>query len=181
MKHTIKEALKLYDAHKKGRVIQRRKNTRWDWEDIKDFNEDYILEEEYDYRVFPSYFRLPTINEYKSIAREFSKLDVDNKCRIFLNEESGNKLHFYDVRLNQDKEDSIDRSFCWCSDFVDSTYANVFNGLNVEYLKVNKSVGVRLVSDEPFEGGIKFGDVWWKPENEEGFYTWEEAMEKFNK
>lgn len=64
---------------------------------------------------------------------------------------------------------------------MDSIYANVFNGLNIEYLKVNKSVSVRLVSDEPFEGGIKFGDVWWKPENEEGFYTWEEAMEKFNK
>jgi len=97
-----------------------------------------------------------------------------------LNEESGNKLHFYDVRLNQDEEDPIDRSFCWCSDFEESgKHAYVFDGLNITFLKINHSASVRLVSDWPFEGGIKFGDVWWKPENEEGFYTWEEAMEKF--
>lgn len=92
MKHTIKEAIKLYDAHKKGRVIQRRATGCSEWSDIEDFNEDYVLDEEYEYRINPFYFRLPTINEYKSIAREFSRLDVDNKCRIFLNE-AGNKLH----------------------------------------------------------------------------------------
>lgn len=34
---------------------------------------------------------------------------------------------------------------------------------------------VRLVSDVPFEGGIKFGNIYWKPENEKGYYSQEDA------
>jgi len=83
MKHTIKEAIKLYeDACKKGRTIQRRTAECSEWEDIEDFNEDYVLEERYEYRVSP-YLRLPTREEFISIRREFSKLDSDSKCRIF--------------------------------------------------------------------------------------------------
>lgn len=38
---------------------------------------------------------------------------------------------------------------------------------------------VRLVSDIPFEEGIEFNGVWWKPENEPGHFTFDEAMRQF--
>lgn len=180
MKHTIKEAIKLSDAYKKGRIIQRRMAECSEWEDIKDFNENYVLEEEFEYRVFPFYFRLPTVNDFKSIAREFSKLDSDSKSRVYLDEKSGNKLHFYYNYLRGLGEPE-GQYFCWCSD--QKGFRRSFNGFDVvlENIEKPKLRSVRLVSDEPFEGGIKFGNVWWKPENEEGLYTWKEAMEKFNK
>lgn len=186
MQHTIKEAIKLSDNHKKGRVIQRRKNTRWDWEDIKDFNENYVLEDEYEYRVFP-YLRLPTEDEFDRITQEFMKNDYNKKIKVYLDEKSGNKLQFYSVRLWEkgDSSVSIEQCFCWCSDptnmDIEHHFAKSFDGFNIAAVDMNTQKSVRLVSDEPFEGGIKFGDVWWKPENEEGLYTWGEAMEKFNK
>ena len=186
MKHTIKVAIKLSNAHKKGRVIQRRKNTNWCWEDIKDFSGDYVLDEEYDYRVFP-YLRLPTEEEFDRITQEFTKVDYDKKSRVYLDEKSGNKLQFYSVRLWEKEDLSVSREqcFCWCSNPTDIEIehhlARSFDGFNIAIVDINTKRSVRLVSDEPFEGGIKFGDVWWKPENEEGVYTWEEAMKKFNK
>lgn len=176
MKHTIKEALKLYDAHKKGRVIQRTEYPYLSWENIEDFNENYVLEERYKYRAFP-YLRVPTAKEFEGMALGFTKVDYDKKTRIYLDEKSGNKLQFYYDYLREDPQ-----YFCWCSDREDEKgFGRSFNGFNVVLadLEKPKPKSVRLVSDWPFEGGIKFGDVWWKPENEEGFYTWEEAMEKF--
>ncbi len=38
---------------------------------------------------------------------------------------------------------------------------------------------VRLVSDTPFEGGINFNGVWWKPENEPGHFSFDDAMRQF--
>lgn len=186
MKHTIKEAIKLYDAHKKGRVIQRTEYPYLRWENIEDFNENYVLEGRYKYRVFP-YFRLPTEEEFESITQEFTKVDYDKKSRVYLDEKSGNKLQFYYIRL-WEKEDLIVRGkqcFCWCSNPTDREIehllARTFDGFDIAIVDMNTERSVRLVSDEPFEGGIKFGDVWWKPENEKGFYTWREAIEKFNK
>ena len=177
MQHTIKEASKLYDACKKGRTIQRRATGCSEWSDVEDFNGDYVLEEEYEYRAFP-YLRVPTAKEFESMALEFTKVDSVGKRRIYLDEKSGNKLQFYYDYLRVDPQ-----YFCWRSDCEDEKgFGRSFNGINVvlAILEKPKPRSVRLVSDWPFEGGIKSGDVWWKPENEEGFYTWEEAMEKFN-
>lgn len=69
----------------------------------------------------------------------------------------------------------------WCSSDIENGCVKFFDGRFVISTKDTGPRSVRLVSDEPFEGGIKFGDVWWKPKNEEGVYTWEEAMKKFNK
>ena len=195
MQHTIKEASKLFDACKRGRTIQRREQKEihlspdvqimdyTEWEDIEDFNEDYILEEEFEYRVNPHCFRLPTVEEFMSVAQEFSKVDRDKEIRIFLDEKSGNKLNFH---FCTEDVANPPRSQCWCSDFTDDIlylgrkYVRYFDGLyiiTIDDMSVPR--GVRLVSDGPFEGGIKFGNVWWKPENEEGLYTWVEAKKKF--
>ena len=107
MKHTIKEAIKLSDAHKKGRVIQRTEYPYLRWENIEDFNENYVLEERYKYRVFP-YFRLPTEEEFESITQEFTKVDYDKKSRVYLDEKSGNKLQFYYIRLFFYSHNAID-------------------------------------------------------------------------
>lgn len=165
MQHTVKEAIKLSNAYYKGGVIQRRMISGSGWEDVKDFNEDYILDEEYEYRV-QQYFRLPTAEEFNSLFQAFSKVDNNLRLRTFLDEKSGNKLHFY---LNE----------IWCSDDIENGYVKYFNGFFVMSINNINPRGVRLVSDEPFEGGIKFGNVWWKPENEEGLYTWEEAKKRF--
>lgn len=39
---------------------------------------------------------------------------------------------------------------------------------------------VRLVSDEPFKDSIHVAGLYWKQENEPGYHTYDEAMDKFN-
>lgn len=170
MQHTVKEAVKLYNTYNRDGVIQRKMISGSEWEEVKDFNEDYVLDEEYEYRV-QQYFRLPTSDEFNSLGQAFAKVDNNNndddlKLRIFLDEKSGNKLHFH---LNE----------IWCSDDIENGYVKCFNGFFVMSVNNINPRGVRLVADEPFEGGIKFGNVWWKPENEEGLYTWEAAKKRF--
>lgn len=76
-------------------------------------------------------------------------------------------------------------SLYWSSTMDENDYAYIlrFDSRNMgtsSYSQCCDRSAVRLVSDVPFEGGIKSGNIYWKPENEKGYYSWEEAMSKFN-
>lgn len=135
-----------------------------------------------------SQFRLPTMEEFKKLNNHFSRCNSD--CLEFLNSTfqilifpamgyrvgffnyyEGIEGHYWSSTASVNENDS---GFAYSMNFHD--YQR-----RLANCDCNNGYSVRLVSDEPFEGGILFDGIWWKPENEEGYYSWEEALEKFNK
>lgn len=152
----------------------------WNWRD-------------FDYRIKKTtYFRLPTKEEFENLISHFSRWnDKRNGLEI---ENDSNKILFlpskgyrYDSLYQENELDIKNKGYYWSSTIIDDykyyACALYFDPIrkNTEHCCVNVRRSVRLVSDTPFEGGIEFGGIYWKLENELGYYSWEEAMSKFNK
>lgn len=145
----------------------------WDWA-------------KYDYRILKSpKFRLPTKEEFKNLNKHFSRWNEETKELEVMNENG--ELLFFPSNGYMDGssiEEAGNFGYCWSSTVhgCDDAYFFCFNeGVrNVNYDHQFYGFNVRLVSDTPFEGGIEFDGLYWKAENEEGYFTFEEIVEKFN-
>lgn len=130
-------------------------------------------------------FRLPTKEDFKNLQKHFSKWNEEDESLEILNKDGfmltlpttgyyGSCLTVFDsigYYWSSTAHDS-DNAYCLCFDSCDRC---------VGYYFTSDKHAVRLVSDEPFEGGIEFNGVYWKPENEDGYYSYIEALEKFSK
>lgn len=131
-------------------------------------------------------FRLPTKGEFENLINNFSKWDNENKGLLVENKEGDTIfLPAAGYRFGLPSNNVGFEGYYWSSTMDERCSRNatclVFNSrekyIGSYYLNYEHSV--RLVSDEPFDGGVEFNGVWWKPENEEGHYTWEEAIKKW--
>lgn len=141
-----------------------------------------IIEEE------PVQFRLPTKEEFEYLLKHFPKWNGEKKSREFLSRVGGTlKLPVTGYYLNGLIDDADTHGYYWSStkdeynsDFAYNLY---FNSISRSIIISNCSrykYAVRLVSNTPFKGAVEFNGVYWKPENEPGYYTFDEALEKFD-
>lgn len=150
-------------------------NPSWDWVT-------------YDYRIKPlPHFRLPTKEEYEKLISHFSRWNAEKKGLEILNingdilflPADGDRIDTLNYRVGSHGD-------YWSSDVNKSdsggAYGLYFDSRSTQTNRYSCNYGrsVRLVSDVPFEGGIEIAGLWWKPDNEEGYFTWNEANEKFN-
>lgn len=146
----------------------------WDW--VK-----------YDYRIKKtSKFRLPTKEEFDNLIDHFSRWNKEKKG-LEVENEHGEILFFSTAGYRFGTAGSIVGSggYYWSSTMYEhrirSAYYLYFDSSS-KYTVSNDILSgrsVRLVSDIPFEGGIEFNGIWWKTENEPGYYSYEEAIEQF--
>lgn len=141
-------------------------------------------------------FRLPTKEDFERLDKCYTRFDNGLEGRWFYDEDTGEKL-FLPCDGYYDGGDHYHRCYMpygvgaygcyWSSTY----YSNINIGayyFNFDIRNMFSVVGrrdnnysVRLVSDEPFEGAIHVVGLYWKPTNEGGYFTHDEAMEKFNK
>lgn len=134
-------------------------------------------------------FRLPTIEEFKELNSHFSRWDKKKKGLEFQNK-SGKILFLPAKGFYSNLHKTIYTYKNTYGAYWSSTENKTNNSL-VHYFNFYPNsrcmdncagangLSVRLVSDKPFEGGIKFGNIYWKSENEEGHFKLEEALEKW--
>lgn len=133
--------------------------------------------------------RLPTKDEFERLDKCYTKFDDELKGRWFYDEDTGENLFLpcegacYGTTLNNAG------SF---GGYWSSTHSGIGSGSTYLFCfrrnytfpgnSYDRYCGhsVRLVSGKPFEGAIHVAGLYWKPENEEGYYTYDEAMEKFD-
>lgn len=192
MNRTIEDKVAVMLAYANGKAIEWKTKTSpdgynkwiydfepsWDWSNL-------------DYRVCAEEqvkFRLPTKEEFEDLISNFSRWNAEKKGLEILNTNS-------DILFLPAKDDHFDilnylvgsHGDCWGSDVNKSdqcgTYGLYFDSRSKQTNRYSCDYGcnVRLVSDVPFEGGIKFGNIYWKPENEKGYYPREDATSMFNK
>lgn len=136
-------------------------------------------------------FRLPTKEEMEDLVyNHFTKWNKEKRGLEIMNKK-GDILFLPACGYYDDEDASIyDAGFYgyyWSStitEFMDSAAYYLYFDLNskdVDFCDSESWYTVRLVSDEPFEGSIEFNGVYWKITNEDGYYSWAEAMRKFNK
>ena len=192
MSRTIEDKVAVMLAYANGKAIEWKNKTfpdgytkwiydfepSWDWSSL-------------DYRVCADEqvkFRMPTKEEFEDLISNFSRWNAKKKGLEILNI-NGDILF---LPANGDHFDTL--NYCagshgdyWSSDVNESdrggAYGLYFDSRSKQTDRYSCDYGcsVRLVSDVPFEGGIKFGNIYWKPENERGYYSWEDAMSTFNK
>lgn len=123
--------------------------------------------------------RIPTKEEFARLCECYTRFDNKDGGRWFFDRETCDELFFPCQGY------FCDNGFYWSSTltcatnayyfFFDSEEMDPMHSCGLEYRR-----GIRLVSDEPFDGAIHVAGLYWKPEIEEDRYTWEEAMAKFN-
>ena len=131
-------------------------------------------------------FRLPTKEEFERLAKCWSRFDEKKNGRYFFDDETGEKLFLpcKGYLINKDMIVSESMGFYWTSTKSLSHHA-YYLCFNSRYLNPVTSINryyeqsVRLVSDAPFGDAIHVAGLYWKPENEEGFCTFDEAISKF--
>lgn len=132
--------------------------------------------------------RLPSKEEFEKLCKCYSRFDNELKGRLFYDEETGEKLFFpcegylFDTTsYHVGKYGSYWSSTC----NIDSGACGFYFTSNCAYpnldLYRHYSRSVRLVSDEQFEGSVHVAGLYWNQTNEIGYYTYDEAMKKFNK
>lgn len=150
--------------------------------------------EKCDYRILKSpKFRLPTKKEFESLIKNFARWNENNRTLEILSN-SLSILAFpafppIPSYYNNNENDNGTEVYgnYWSSTIEDGLNNNAYlftfdpSRKFVDVASRNCVCNVRLVSDEPFDGGIEFGGIYWKPENEEGHYNFWAATEKFNK
>lgn len=129
--------------------------------------------------------RLATKEEFERLSKCYTRFDEDLKGRWFLDKETGDELFlpcegFLICYMASD----VGAEGCyWSSTYYSNTGAYYFDfSIRKKFTVVgcrDNDYSVRLVSDEPFEGAVHVAGLYWKPTNEYGYYTWDEAMAKF--
>lgn len=132
-------------------------------------------------------FRLPTKEEFDDLISNFSRWNTEKKGIEILNDER--KILFLPATGFSSSGRAGTHGDYWsstaCKNDKGWTYECTF-GLYFDSRTKSSNrycndceYSVRLVNDFPFEGGIRFGNIYWKPENEEGYFTFDEAIKKF--
>lgn len=146
-------------------------------------------------------FRLPTKEEFERLTKCWSRFDEKKNGRCFFDEETGEKLFLpcNGCPIKKNVRVCVSSGFYWTSTECFS-YHDALIGLITLQSKIDAyyfcfdsrcmnpitnlhkyyEQSVRLVSDAPFGGAIHVAGLYWKPENEEGFFSYDEAMSKFN-
>lgn len=124
-------------------------------------------------------FRLPTKEEFERLAKCWSRFDDDKNGRCFFDEETKEKLFLPCI-----DDSKFKLGYYWSSTRFDHKISYCFFFLNMKLdtnlcHSIKTSLNVRLVSDAPFGGSIHVAGLYWKPENEEWYYSYDEAMVKF--
>lgn len=140
-----------------------------------------------DYRIKKTpKFRLPTKEEFDNLIDNFSRWDREKKGLEIVNKK-GDILFLpaLGYRYGTSCHNKGSYGYYWSSIMyghsIYSAYYLYFDSSS-KYTSGNNILSecsVRLVSDEPFEGGVEFNGVYWKLENEEGYFTYEAAINKF--
>lgn len=132
--------------------------------------------------------RLPTKEEFERLCKCYSRFDDELKGRWFFDKETGEELFFpCEGYLFDETFYHVGKygSYWSSTSNIDSGACGFYftSGCAYPNLDLYRHYGrsVRLVSNEPFEDTINVAGLYWKKENEEGYYTWNEAMENFNK
>lgn len=128
--------------------------------------------------------RLPTKDEFERLCECYSRFDKVLKGRWFFDKETGEESFFPCEGYFSDANYNFgEYGYYMSSTYDDSRFAYelFFGDTDVFTYDGARHFGrsVRLVSDEPFEGAVHMAGLYWKPTNEEGYYTYDEAMEKF--
>lgn len=127
-------------------------------------------------------FRLPSKEEFEKLGKFKTKYDNKRKGRWFLDEETGERLFLpcECYRYGEAYNAGIGR-YHWSSTSYNSTFKKFFFFDNStvnpdvnDYYFGAYNQSIRLVSDKPFEGSIHVAGLYWKPENEKGYYAWNE-------
>lgn len=124
-------------------------------------------------------FRLPTKAEFERLSKCWSRFDEEKKGKWFFEEETKEKLFLPCI-----DDSKFKLGYYWSSTRFDnkSSYHFFFSDAKSDANTCgnNKTtLNVRLVSDAPFGGSIHVAGLYWKPENEEWYYSYDEAMSKF--
>ena len=134
--------------------------------------------------------RLPTIEEWKWLINNCKwKWDDERRGQI-VTARNGNSIflpaagEWYDAELH-----SVGSyGSCWSSslnpNYPSDVYDVYFGSDEVDWYSGIRCHGrsVRPVSNTPQEGFVDMGNgVFWAPENESGYYTYDEAMTLFDK
>lgn len=130
-------------------------------------------------------FRLPTISEFDFLIRTFTRnWDNNQKKLCFVSDVT---IDFPANGISKGGKIYNDgyENFYWCTNTEHTPscfhfHASAFVSTGI-CAGLYYSRSVRLVSDFPFEGGIEINGVWWKPYDEPGFYTFEEALKRYDK
>lgn len=132
------------------------------------------------------FFRLPTKDEFDKLISHFSRWNAEKKGMEVLNDEG--EILFLSAdgyRDGNSRNDVGSGGYYWSStrneNYSSLAYNLYFHASNryTDDYDTSYARSIRLVSDSQFEGGIKFGNIYWKSENEEGYYTFSEALEKW--
>lgn len=127
-------------------------------------------------------FRLPTKEEFEDLVTNRSIWDsVSNMLVITVDD---NTLSLPAEHSRGGDEDKYGKY--WAA-FEDGKLHTLF--FDKDLLEINEfsiiernDIGnnsIRLVSSEPFDGGIKIGNIYWKQKNEEGYFSFDEVVNKF--
>lgn len=134
--------------------------------------------------------RLPTKEDFEKLCECYTRFDEGLRGRWFFDRKTGEELFLPcegyrgsgGARIHLLGEDAYywSSTTCWDDRFAIAFFFWRRSLLpNDDFRRLN-GCSVRLVSDEPFEGAVHVAGLYWKSTNEEGYYTWDEAMEKFN-
>lgn len=137
----------------------------------------------------PVQFRLPTKEEFEDLLKHFSKWNEKEESWEFLSREGWTlKLPVTGYYLNDTNNNTDTHGYYWSStkdeDNNNFAYNFYFNSNSRGMAISNHSCykhSVRLISSTPFKDAVEFNGVYWKPENEPGYFTFDEAIERFNK
>lgn len=122
-------------------------------------------------------FRLPTKEEWDNLVTNHSvwnstsnmlEITVDDNTLVLPAEYSRGKDKYgkYWAAFESDKLHTL---------FFDEDLLEL-NEFSIDERNDLGKHSIRLVSDTPFEGGIEVGNIYWKPENEEGYFTYDEVI-----
>lgn len=133
-------------------------------------------------------FRLPTKEEFENLNKYFSRWN-DEKKGLEIMTNNGDILFFpacgFYYGTSSFNVGSIGCYWSSTMDENDSDFAYYFyfdsNYKGTGYYNRSEKYPIRLVSDEFFEDGIEFDNIYWKTENEQGYFTFDETINKFVK
>lgn len=135
-------------------------------------------------------FRLPTRREFEKLNKHLSRWNEEKKG-LEIENDRGDILFFpaYGYCSGSSNYNRDSHGYYWSSTLnkYDNNFAYNFSFNSTSKKKYNDfsncfyRFSVRLVSDEPFDGGIEFDGLYWKQENENGYYSFDKATKRFDK
>ncbi len=132
-------------------------------------------------------FRLPTRNEFESLNKYPSRWNKEKKGLEISNDKGDTLFIPASGECYNTSTYGVGYGCYWSSTVYKDNSDDAYNLFFNQHLKDTAQSDrcdmytIRLVSDTPFKGGVEFGGIWWKAENEEGYYSYTEALEKFSK